>query len=97
MSGRSSEVLGEGRDTSSGLGSMVMAQIVLRVRLTSGAQLDVMYEDAAAADQDEVIEQVVSTLAEANGVLRCRHGGRLMVLYARGVAAVEVGPAGAVL
>jgi hypothetical protein len=30
-------------------------------------------------------------------VLRTRHGGRLMVLYGRGVAAVEVAPRGAVL
>jgi hypothetical protein len=33
----------------------------------------------------------------ASGVLRCRHGERLVVLYARGVAAVEVAPRGAVL
>jgi hypothetical protein len=30
-------------------------------------------------------------------VLRCTHGDRLLVLYARGVAAVEFGPRGAVL
>jgi hypothetical protein len=30
-------------------------------------------------------------------VLRCRHGQRLVVLYAWGVAAVEVAPRGAVL
>jgi hypothetical protein len=40
---------------------------------------------------------VVSTLSGASGVLRCRHGERLVVLYARGVAAVEVAPRGAVL
>ena len=32
-----------------------------------------------------------------SGALRCRHGDRLVVLYARGVAAVEVAPRGAVL
>jgi hypothetical protein len=43
------------------------------------------------------VERVISTLAEDNGVLRCRHGGRLIVLYGRGVATVEVAPRGAVL
>jgi hypothetical protein len=74
-----------------------MAGIVLRVRLTSGDQLDVTYEEPDAVGEDEVIDQVVSALAEEAGVLRCRHGDRLLVLYARGVAAVEVGPRGAVL
>jgi hypothetical protein len=40
---------------------------------------------------------LVSALSEPSGVLRCRHGERLEVLYARGVAAVEVAPRGAVL
>ncbi len=74
-----------------------MAGIVLRVRLTSGDQLDVTYEEPDAVGEDEVIDQVVSALAEEAGVLRCRHGDRLLALYARGVAAVEVGPRGAVL
>lgn len=74
-----------------------MASIVLRVRLTSGDHLDVKYEEAEAMDDDEVIEHVVSALAQHAGVLRCRHGDRLMVLYARGVAAIEVAPRGAVL
>jgi hypothetical protein len=43
------------------------------------------------------VERVIATLAEPNGVLRCRHGGRLIVLYGRGVATVEVAPRGAVL
>ena len=47
--------------------------------------------------EDEVIDHVVSTLAEASGMLRCRHGDRLVVLYSRGIAAVEVAPRGAVL
>lgn len=75
---------------------MSMAEIVLRVRLISGGQLDVMYEHDAI-DENEVIEEVVETLARDSGVLRTRHGDRLMVLYGRGVAAVEVGPRGAVL
>jgi hypothetical protein len=73
-----------------------MAEIVLRVRLMTGDRLDVRYEHDAA-DEDEVIRQVVATLAEDSGVLRTTHGGRLIVLYGRGVAAVEVAPRGAVL
>lgn len=74
-----------------------MAEIVLRVRLTSGDQVDVTYDDPDALDENEVIGNVLATFAEESGALRCRHGGRLMVLYARGVAAVEVAPRGAVL
>jgi hypothetical protein len=75
---------------------MAMAEIVLRVRLIGGEHLDVTYDDTGGAP-DEVVEHVISTLAEPNGVLRCRHGGRLIVLYGRGVATVEVAPRGAVL
>jgi hypothetical protein len=74
-----------------------MAEIVLRVRLTSGDHVDVAYEEPDAVDQHAVVELVLATLADDAGVLRCRHGNRLMVLYARGVAAVEVAPRGAVL
>jgi len=74
-----------------------MQAIVLRVRLISGDNIDVRYEDRDAGSEGEVIDHIVSTLSEASGVLRCRHGERLMVLYARGVAAVEVAPRGAVL
>jgi hypothetical protein len=73
-----------------------MAEIVLRVRLLSGEHLDVSYNETGGA-QEEVVERVISTLAECNGVLRCRHGDRLIVLYGRGVATVEVAPLGAVL
>jgi len=38
-----------------------------------------------------------SSLYIVSGVLRCRHGDRDLVLYARGVAAIEVAPRGAVL
>jgi len=74
-----------------------MEGIVLRVRLISGDSIDVTYEDRDAGSEGEVIDHVVSTLSEASGMLRCRHGERLVVLYARGVAAVEVAPRGAVL
>jgi hypothetical protein len=74
-----------------------MQGIVLRVRLISGDNLDVTYEDSDAGSEDEVVDHVVTTLAHDAGVLRCRHGDRLLVLYARGVAAVEVAPRGAVL
>jgi hypothetical protein len=74
-----------------------MQGIVLRVRLISGDNVDVTYEDSNAGSEDEVIDHVVTALAEDAGMLRCRHGDRLLVLYARGVAAVEVAPRGAVL
>jgi len=75
---------------------MAMVEIVLRVRLIGGEHLDVTYEDAGATP-DEMVEQVILILAEDSGVLRCRHGDRLMVLYGRGVATLEVAPRGAVL
>jgi len=74
-----------------------MAEIVLRVRLIGGEHLDVTYEEDDEGTSDEVVDQVISTLAEDNGLLRCRHGGRLIVLYGRGVATIEVAPRGAVL
>jgi hypothetical protein len=75
---------------------MAMVEIVLRVRLIGGEHLDVTYEDAGATP-DEMVQQVILILAEDSGVLRCRHGDRLMVLYGRGVATLEVAPRGAVL
>lgn len=74
-----------------------MHGVVLRVRLLTGDNLDVTYEDRDAGSEDEVVDHVISTLAEDSGVLRCSHGNRLLVLYARGVAAMEVAPRGAVL
>lgn len=74
-----------------------MAGIVLRVRLIGGDHLDVRYEEPDTADADEVTERVISALAQDSGVLRARHGDRLVVLYGRGVAAVEVAPRGPVL
>jgi hypothetical protein len=73
-----------------------MAEIVLRVRLISGERLDVTYEEAGGV-LDDTIEHVISALREDSGALRCRHGDRLIVLYSRGIATVEVAPRGAVL
>lgn len=73
-----------------------MAKIVLRVRLIGGDHLDVTYEEPGV-DAPELIEHVISTLADESGVLRSNHGDRLVVLYSRGVAALEVAPRGAVL
>jgi hypothetical protein len=71
--------------------------IVLRVRLISGDTLDVRYDEPDTSNEAELVEHLVATLTEDSGVLRCTHGDRLLVLYARGVAAVEVAPRGAVL
>jgi hypothetical protein len=76
---------------------MVMAGIVLRVRLIGGDQLDVRYEEPDTDDADKVAEHVISALAQDSGLLRAHHGDRLVVLFGRGVAAIEVGPRGAVL
>ena len=74
-----------------------MATIVLRVRLTGGDRMDITYENPDVVDDEELVELVISTMAQDSGVLRSQHGGRLLVLYGRGVAAIEVAPRGAVL
>jgi hypothetical protein len=74
-----------------------MATIVLRVRLTGGDRMDITYEEPDAVDEDELVEHVIATFAEDSGVVRTKHGDRLVVLYGRGVAAIEVAPRGAVL
>ena len=74
-----------------------MQGIVLRVRLISGDNVDVTYEEPNAGSEDEVIDHVVTALAEDPGVLRCRHGDRLLVLYARGATSTAATPRGAVL
>ena len=74
-----------------------MVQIVLRVRLVGGERMDVTFEAPERVTEEQVIDHVVSTLAQESGVLRARHGDRLVVLYGRGVAAIEVAPRGAVL
>ncbi len=73
-----------------------MAEVVLRVRLTGGDHIDVVYE-GPEVQPDAVVEQVIAVLGQDSGVLRTRHGDRLVVLYGRGVAAVEIAPRGAVL
>ena len=74
-----------------------MATIVLRVRLVGGERLDVTFDGPQNVDESRVIDHVIDTLGEDAGVLRCRHGDRLVVLYGRGVAAIEVAPRGAVV
>ncbi|GAA2343006.1 hypothetical protein [Dactylosporangium salmoneum] len=74
-----------------------MATIVLRVRLITGDSLDVAYDDADASDVDEAAERVITALAADSGMIRTRHGDRVVVLYGRGVAALELAPRGAVL
>jgi hypothetical protein len=74
-----------------------MAKIVLRVRLLGGDQMDVSYTDPDVADEGDLLDQVVDTLARDSGVIRTRHGDRLMVLFSRGVTGFEVSPRGAVL
>ncbi len=74
-----------------------MARVVLRVRLTGGDHMDLTYDEPAIVDVERVIEHVITQLAQDSGVLRTRHGDRLVVLYGRGVAAFEVTPRGAVI
>jgi hypothetical protein len=74
-----------------------MATTVLRVRLIGGDRMDITYDKPDVSDEDELVEHVISTLAQDSGVLRTRHGDRLVVLNGRGVAAIEVAPRGAVL
>ena len=74
-----------------------MARIVLRIRLCSGDHLDVAYEEPDTVDETDLVDHVVVTLAQDGGALRTTHGGRMLVLFGRGVAAVEVAPRGAVL
>ena len=70
---------------------------MLRGRLLGGEHTDLTYEDSGQADEDALVEQVIEALREDSGVLRCRHGERLVVLYARGVASIEVAPRGAIV
>ncbi len=74
-----------------------MATIVLRVRLLGGEHTDLTYDDPDQDDEDDMVDQIVEVLREESGVLRCRHGDRLVALYSRGVASIEVSPRGAIL
>jgi hypothetical protein len=73
-----------------------MVEIVLRIRLVSGEHLDVAYNETSGTTE-EIVEHVILALADGNGALRCKHGDRLIVLYSRGVATLELAPRGAVL
>ena len=75
----------------------VMSAIELRVRFVSGSFTDVSYQSAEVGEHRDVMEEVVSTLAQDTGTLSCRHGDRILVLFGRGVAALEASPRGAVL
>lgn len=74
-----------------------MATTVLRVRLIGGDHLDITYDRPDLPGEDELVQHVIATLSEDSGWLRGRHGERLVVLYGRGVASIEVEPRGAVL
>ena len=74
-----------------------MVQLVLRVRIVGGDRMDVTFEASERVNEEQIVDHVVSTLAQDGGVLRTMHGDRLVVLYGRGVAAIEVAPRGAVL
>jgi hypothetical protein len=73
-----------------------MAEIALRIRLIGGDHVDVTFSEPDTVEE-EVVEHAISALSEDSGLLRCRHGGRLVVLYGRGVAGLEVAPLGAIL
>ncbi len=74
-----------------------MATIALRVRLLGGEHTDLTYEDPDQVDERAVVDEIIEALRVEGGVLRCRHGDRLVALYARGVASIEVSPRGAIL
>jgi len=74
-----------------------MAKVVLRVRLMAGDRLDVTYEEDGITDAGEVLERAIAALSDDTGMIRARHGDRMVVVYGRGVAALEVAPRGAIL
>jgi hypothetical protein len=74
-----------------------MAKVVLRVRLIAGDRLDVTYEEDGITDADDLVERAIAALSDNTGMIRARHGDRLVVVYGRGVAALEVAPRGAIL
>ena len=74
-----------------------MASVVLRVRLVGGTHMDVTFDHEDSIDEARAVDHIVDTLAADGGALRCQHAGRLVVLYGRGVAAIEVAPRGAVV
>ena len=71
--------------------------ITLRVRLVGGESMDVTYDEPGTSDPATVADHAIAALGSDHGSLRASHGGRLVVLFSRGVAAVEIAPRGAVL
>jgi hypothetical protein len=69
-----------------------MATVAVLVHLVGGNLMEVTYEGPDHADADQIVDHVVSVLAQDSGVLHARHAGRAVVLYGRGVAAIEVPP-----
>jgi hypothetical protein len=67
-----------------------MTTVAFAVHLVGGDRLEVTYDGPDHADAGRVIDHVVATLAQDGGVVRCRHDGRLIVLFGRAVAAIEV-------
>jgi hypothetical protein len=61
-----------------------MAGVVLRVRLTGGDHIDGTSDEPDTIETDQVIEQVISTLAEDSGLLHSSRGDRLVALFTRG-------------
>jgi hypothetical protein len=74
-----------------------MPEVVIRVRFTCGDRTDVVYADPDADTTETVVEDVIAVLSGDAGLLRCQHGERLIVLFSRGIASIEVAPRGAVL
>ena len=74
-----------------------MTKVVLRVRLVGGERLDITYEGPETASEDDIVEHIITTLSRDSGLIRAVHSDRLLVLFGRGVAAIEVAPLGAVL
>jgi hypothetical protein len=65
--------------------------------MVSGDVTDVEYEDRDAVDENQLVERAIAALTADSGALRCRHGDRLTILFARGIASIEVSPRGAIL
>ena len=73
-----------------------MATIQLRVRLVGGDHVDVTFEGPKPIGEEQVADHVITMLSQDSGVIRAKQGEQLVVLYGRGVAAIELGPSGEV-
>jgi hypothetical protein len=67
-----------------------MTTIAFRVLMVGGDRVEVRYDGPDHVHSGRVIDHVVSSLAQDDGVIRCQHGEQLIVLFGRGVAAIEV-------